>query len=391
MPTINANGVELFYEVMGPESAPVVAFSNSLGSTLEMWDGVVPALAGSYRTLRYDTRGHGRSGSADKAVTIDDLADDLVAVLDGLNIAKGHIAGLSLGGLTAQALATRRPERVASLVLIATAAQLPPPEFWHTRANVVRAEGPASVVDAIIPRWFTEAFRDQAPEQIDRVRQGFLGVDRAGYARCCEAVAAADLRERVKIITAPTLVMAGAEDPVATPAMGDALRAAIPGAELVVLANVAHLVSVERPDAVTEKILAFLGGKDARKAEGSSPFETGLSIRKEVLGGKYVDDALANAGAFGAPWQDFITRVAWGEIWGDPTLPRKTRSLLTLAMMMALHREDEFKLHVRPAIKNGVTAAELGALIQQAAVYAGVPAGNAAMRWAREVLGDELK
>jgi 3-oxoadipate enol-lactonase/4-carboxymuconolactone decarboxylase len=383
--------VDLFFEILGPENAPAVAFSNSLGSTLEMWDAVAPALRDTYRTLRYDTRGHGRSGSADKAVSIDDLADDLLTILDALNIAKAHVVGLSLGGLTAQALATRKQERVASLTLVATAAQLPPPEFWHNRANVVRAEGPAAVVDAIIPRWFTEAFRNRSPAQVERVRQGFLGVDRAGYARCCEAVASADLRERVKGIAVPTLTICGAEDPVATPTMMEALRAAIPGAELVVLPNVAHLVSVERPDAVANKIMTFLGGGDVRKAEGSTPFEKGLAIRKEVLGSDYVETALQNAGAFGAPWQDFITRTAWGEIWGDPTLPRKTRSMLTLAMMIALHREDEFKIHIRPAIKNGVTAAELGALIRQTAIYAGVPAANAAMRWSREVLGDELK
>jgi 3-oxoadipate enol-lactonase/4-carboxymuconolactone decarboxylase len=173
--------------------------------------------------------------------------------------------------------------------------------------------------------------------------------------------------------------------------MMEALRAAIPGAELVVLPNVAHLVSVERPDAVANKIMMFLGGGNVKKAEGSTPFEKGLAIRKEVLGSDYVEAALQNAGAFGAPWQDFITRTAWGEIWGDPTLPRKTRSMLTLAMMIALHREDEFKIHIRPAIKNGVTAAELGALIRQTAIYAGVPAANAAMRWSREVMGDELK
>ena len=117
----------------------------------------------------------------------------------------------------------------------------------------------------------------------------------------------------------------------------------------------------------------------------------GLAIRKQVLGAGYVEAALAKAGDFGAPWQDFITRTAWGEIWGDATLPRKTRSMLTLAMMIALHREDEFKLHLRPALTNGVTIAELRALTMQAAIYAGMPAANAAFKWLREVLGDELK
>ncbi|MCR4283189.1 MAG: alpha/beta fold hydrolase, partial [Bauldia sp.] len=302
-----------------------------------------------------------------------------------------HIVGLSLGGMTAQALASRHPERVASLVLIATAAHLPPPEFWHGRAATVRADGPAAVVDAIIPRWFTAAFRERAPEAVARVRQGFMSIDRAGYARCCEAIAAMDLRQRLGKIAAPTLVMVGADDPVTTPAMADALRAGIPGAELVVLANVAHLVSVERPDAVAACVLAFLGSNEETAVSDAGGFQKGLAVRKSVLGADYVDAALKDAGSFGAGWQDFITRVAWGEIWGDPALPRKTRSLLTLAMMIALHREEEFKLHVRPALGNGVSIDELRALIKQAAVYAGVPAANAAMRWTREVLGEELK
>ena len=120
-------------------------------------------------------------------------------------------------------------------------------------------------------------------------------------------------------------------------------------------------------------------------------YREGLGIRREVLGSAHVDRSLDAAGAFGMPWQDFITRVAWHDAWGDPTLPRKTRSLLTLAMMIALHREEEFKLHVRPALGNGVTVDELRSLIRHAAVYAGIPAGNAAMRWVRDVLGDELK
>jgi 3-oxoadipate enol-lactonase/4-carboxymuconolactone decarboxylase len=391
MPTINANGVALFYEMGGLEDAPVVAFSNSLGSSLAMWDDVVPALTDSYRILRYDARGHGRSGSSDKPISIDDLADDFVGLLDTLKIDKAHVVGLSLGGLTAQALATRHPERVASLILIATAALFPPPEFWHNRANVVRAEGPGVVVDSIVPRWFTEAFRARMPDKVERVRHDYLDIERTGYARCCEALAAADLRERNRAIAASTLVIAGAQDPVATPAMADALRAGIPGAELVVLPDVAHLISVERPEALAEKIIAFLGGNAARNAEAGVLFAKGLAIRKEVLGADYVDAARAKAGEFGAPWQDLITRVAWGEIWGDPTLTRKTRSMLTLAMMVALHREDEFKLHVHPALGNGVTIVELRALIMQASVYAGVPAANAAFRWLAEVLGDELK
>ena len=109
-----------------------------------------------------------------------------------------------------------------------------------------------------------------------------------------------------------------------------------------------------------------------------------------MLGAEHVERSLAKAGPFAAPWQDFITRVAWGEIWGDPTIPWKMRSMVTLAMMVALHREEEFKLHVRPALRNGVTIEELRSLLLQASIYAGVPAANAAFRWVKEVLGEEL-
>ncbi|HKH34777.1 MAG TPA: carboxymuconolactone decarboxylase family protein [Beijerinckiaceae bacterium] len=125
------------------------------------------------------------------------------------------------------------------------------------------------------------------------------------------------------------------------------------------------------------------------KRSGAASFEAGLANRKRVLGAEHVERSLAKAGAFATPWQDFVTRVAWGEIWGDPTIPWKTRSMVTLAMMIALHREEEFKLHVRPALSNGVTIEELRALLLQASVYAGVPAANAAFRWVKEVLSEE--
>ncbi len=128
----------------------------------------------------------------------------------------------------------------------------------------------------------------------------------------------------------------------------------------------------------------------AAPTDTGAAFEAGLANRKAVLGAEHVERALAKAGEFAMPWQDFITRYAWGEVWGNPTLPWKTRSMITLAITLALGREEEFKLHLRPALGNGVTPAELRALLTQSAIYAGVPAANGAFRWAKEVLGEEL-
>lgn len=392
MPTIEANGVKLNYELSGPSGAPVVAFSNSLGTTHAMWDGVVPHLRGRYRVLRYDTRGHGGSEVVARPFAVSDLAHDLAALLGALDVEKAHIVGLSLGGMTGQALAGLHPDRVLSLTLMATSAYMPSLASWSERAALVRQQGTAAIVDATMTRWFTGGFPAASPEMVAPVRETFTGIDPEGYARCCEAIGGMDLRPNLASIVAPTLVIAGREDPATPVAMAEEIVSGIKRADLVVLSNAAHLLAVERPEATAAHLLAFLDSQTAAHAAlGATAFEAGVRNRKAVLGEAHVERSLANAGPFAEPWQDFITRTAWGEIWGDPRIPWKTRSMVTLAMMVALHREEEFKLHLRPALGNGVSIGELQALLLQSAIYAGVPAANAAFRWAKDVLGDELK
>ena len=386
MPLITAaNGTELFYDLRGPAGAPVVAFSNSLGTTHCMWDAQAAALTGQYRVLRYDTRGHGGSPLAAGPVSIETLADDMAGLLDALLVERAHVVGLSLGGMTAQSLAARRPERVHGLALMATSAYMP--DGWEARAAAVRSQGMGAIVDAVMARWFTPAAR---PEAVAPHRERFMAMDPEGYAACCGAIGAMDLRPTNAAITSPTLIIAGADDPSTPPPMMEEIRGRIPDAELVVLPRAAHILAVERADSVNAHLGAFLGRLHAMgEPHGGARFENGLANRKAVLGAEHVERSLAKAGEFAGPWQDFITRTAWGEVWGDPALPWKTRSMLTLALMVALGREEEFKLHLRPALRNGVSAAELRALLIQAAVYAGVPAANGAFRWVREALGEE--
>ena len=174
--------------------------------------------------------------------------------------------------------------------------------------------------------------------------------------------------------------------------MMEDIRARIPDAEMIIVPRAAHLLAVERPEIVNAHLAAFLDRFTDGRAASSGPvsFEAGLANRKACSAPSMSSAPSPRRATSRMPWQDFITRIAWGEIWGDPTLPWKTRSMLTLAMMIALHREEEFKLHVRPALNNGVTTDELRALILQTAIYAGVPAANAAFRWVRDVLGEEL-
>src|SRR4051794_33626249 len=348
MPLIRANGIDLFYDITGPADAPVLAFSNSLGTPLEMWDAQVRAFSNGYRCLRYDTRGHGRSQVVDAPVSIDDLAADLAGLFDALGISKAHVIGLSLGGMTAQALAASHPGRAESLVLMATAAYLPPPETWEQRAQTVRAQGMGAIVEAVMERWFTPDTVALSPELVAPVRERFVELDPHGYAVACLAIRDMDLRSRIGSIDIPTLVIAGEDDPATPIEMAEEIADLIPGAELTVVPEAAHLIAVEQADAVNvilEDHLDRLVG-ERQPARGGVSFDEGLANRKSVLGVDHVQRSLEAAGEFAGPWQDFITRNAWGEIWGDPTLPWKTRSLITLSMMVALHREEEFKLHV---------------------------------------------
>ena len=389
MPHASANGVNLHYEIVGPAGAPVVVFAHSIGATMAMWDAQVAALSGRYRCLRYDTRGHGGSEVVATPATADDLADDLAGLLDALGIARAHVVGLSLGGMTGQAFALRHPQRLDRLALVATSAQMDE-AAWRQRIETVTREGYEPFIDGImVPRWFTPGFAAAHPEVVAGFRSRMMANDPRGYAACAHVIATLDLLPRISGITAPTMIIVGAEDPATPVAMSEAIRSRIPHAEMVVIPGAAHIVAVEAAERVTEHLSAFLSRDERREApRGGAAFDDGLANRTMRLGGDYVAGALARAGDFGASWQAFMTRIAWGDVWGDPALPWKTRSLLTIAMMAALHREEEFKVHFRAARRNGVGDDELRATLAQAGIYAGVPAANAAFRWAGEVIAE---
>jgi 3-oxoadipate enol-lactonase/4-carboxymuconolactone decarboxylase len=181
-------------------------------------------------------------------------------VLDSLGIASTHVAGISIGGLIAQGLAVQAPARVRSLILVDTALAFPPPESWRDRAVRVRADGIAPLADSIIARWVTPAFLE-APETTGP-RTMLLRTPPEGYAACAEAIGAADFTETSRTIRARTLVIVGAEDEATPPSSAEALRNAIPDAEILVLSNAAHIPTVEQPVAVLAAMTRFLAAND---------------------------------------------------------------------------------------------------------------------------------
>jgi len=234
----------------GPEQAPVLVLSNSMGTTTAMWDDQLEALSRHHRVLRYDHRGHGGAGPPPGPYRMEQLGGDLLGLLDELELERVSFCGLSLGGMVGMWLAANAPGRVERLALCCTSAKVDPGPYLE-RAAKVRAGGTGSVAGEVVERWFTPGFRERAPETVARAVAMLLATPAEGYAGCCEAIAAMDLRAGLGSI-------AGADDPATPPAHAEAIVAAIPAARLEVVAGAAHLANIEQPERVTRLLLDHL-------------------------------------------------------------------------------------------------------------------------------------
>ena len=381
--------VEVHHLLQGPEDAPVLMLSNSLGTTLRMWDEQAPKLLTRFRLLRYDHRGHGGSPIPPGPYKIEDLGRDVLVLLEQLGIERVSFCGLSLGGIVGMWLAGEAPERIDRLVLCCTSARFAPDTF-DSRARTVREHGVAEIADAVLERWFTPAFRASQHDVVEWAKRMLLETPAEGYAGCCEAVRDAELSGRLGDIRAPTLVIAGADDPAAPPEQAELICDSIPEARLVVIEQAAHLANVEQPRALTQALLDHLdpGGQEAHRPVSDPVHDRGMRVRREVLGDEHVDAAIARTTEFTADFQDLITRYAWGEIWTRPGLDRRTRSCITLTALVALGKLEELEMHVRAALRVGLTVDEIKEVLLQSAIYCGVPAANSAFATAQRVLAN---
>jgi 3-oxoadipate enol-lactonase len=249
----------LDHRLRGPEGAPVLVLSNSLGTTQELWARQLPALAERFRVLTYDHPGHGSSGLPEQPCTIESLTRSFVTLLDELHLERVSLCGVSLGGMVGMTLALEEPERVDRLVLACTSAYVGPPEGWAERARMVRTKGMEAVADTVIGRWFTPEFEDEEPETVARFRAMLAATAPEGYARCCDALSAWDARERVSAIAVPVLVVAGEHDPAIPVEQAKLLASRVPAARLRILERAGHLANVERPEQFTSAMLEHLG------------------------------------------------------------------------------------------------------------------------------------
>jgi 3-oxoadipate enol-lactonase len=249
--------VSLNHRFDGRDDAPVVVLSNSLGTTLSMWEPQLPALTTRFRVLRYDQRGHGASGSPPGPYSFDDLGRDVLQLLDGLGLDRVSFCGVSMGGMTGMWLGANAPERVDRLVLSCTSAGFGSPETWEERMELVRREGVGALVEATMERWFTAEFRSRRPEVVERFARWLATTDREGYLACCAALRDWDFAARLPEISAPALVIAGQHDPSTPPEHGQLIAESVPGARLLVL-EAAHIANVERADEWNAAVLEHL-------------------------------------------------------------------------------------------------------------------------------------
>ncbi|AWT46285.1 MULTISPECIES: 4-carboxymuconolactone decarboxylase [Streptomyces] len=418
----------LQYRFDGPEDAPLLILGPSLGTTWHMWDRQVPELAQQWRVLRFDLPGHG-GAPAHPAGSVAELTARLLATLDSLGVQRFGYAGCALGGAVGVELALRHPERLASLALIAASPRFGTADEFRQRGVIVRTNGLEPIARTAPDRWFTGGFAAAQPAITDWAVQMVRTTDPGCYIAACEALAAFDVRPELGRVGVPTLVLVGSEDQVTGPAEARTLVAGIPDARLAVVPGASHLVPVEQPAAVTDLLVTHFSTAwqpvfdsatgqtalpaalakpvpaqpaqvqpiaeiapapaDPAPAGRPDPYDTGIKIRREVLGDAHVDRELAQADAFSADFQDFVTRYAWGEIWDRPGLDRRTRSVVTLAALVAAGHAEELAPHTRAALRGGLTPDEIKEVLLQTAVHCGIPAAHRAFRVAQQVIREE--
>jgi len=258
MPTIQVDdGCPINVEVEGPANAPVLIMSNSLGTNLHMWDDQTPVLAQQFRVVRYDRRGHGKSGVPKGPYSMERFGRDVLAVADALGVKSFSWCGLSMGGMVGQWLGANAPDRIERLVISNTNFHYADKTPWNDRIKFVQDKGLSELVGPNMERWFTKSFRERSPQTMARMSEMFLGTKPEGYIASCEAIRDMDFRQSNPRIKAPTLVIVGRHDPATPPEAGEAIARQIKGAQLVAL-DAAHISNLEQPKAYTDAVLGFL-------------------------------------------------------------------------------------------------------------------------------------
>jgi 3-oxoadipate enol-lactonase/4-carboxymuconolactone decarboxylase len=310
---------------------------------------------------------------------IEQLAGDVIALADALDIPKFAYCGLSLGGMIGMWLAVHAPDRLTHVVLANTTARVSDPSAMEARRTAVLSDGMAAIVDMVMSRFFTPTSLARNPPAVASARRTLIATPAVGYAGCCAAIRDMDQRGDLARITVPTLVISGDQDTSMPWAEhGQLLASSIAGAGVVRL-NAAHISNLEKPRAFSAALLKFLlpASSDQQRA--------GTAMRRAVLGDAHVDRTIASTTDLNRDFQELITRFAWGAVWTRPGLDRRTRRLLVLAITASMGRWEEFRMHLQAGIADDLEWGDVEELLLQTGVYAGLPAANTGFHIAAEL------
>ncbi|WP_445000349.1 alpha/beta fold hydrolase [Halomonas mongoliensis] len=385
MAFLNIKGRSVAYRLLGAEANPLVVLAHPLGMSQAVWDDVLPALLPRYRVLTWDLPGHGASQAwGEAAIAPSDLAAEALALADHAGAERFHFAGTSIGGVVGQQLIAEHAERLLSATLTNTGAVIGTAELWSTRAGRIREEGLAAMAEEIVPRWFAPACFEAEPA----LKAGWCTQmgrgDDDSYARLCEMLGSHAFTGKLSGKPVKVQLLGGSEDLATPPATLEALAAELDDAPLEILEGVGHVPSVEVPGLFAEKLLAVMAVDLGDVGNQGVDYATGLETRKQVLGEAHVARSTENATSLDAPFQQMITRLAWGELWSNEDLTRRERSMITTGILAALGRE-ELTLHLKTAKRIGLSEAELRQVLMHVAIYGGVPAANHAFALAKEL------
>ena len=385
MAFLNIEGRSVAYRLLGAAANPLVVLAHPLGMSQAVWDDVLPALLPRYRVLTWDLPGHGASQAwGEGSITPAALAAEALALVEHAGAERFHFAGTSIGGVVGQALIAEHGERLLSATLTNTGAVIGNAELWNTRAGRVRQEGLAAMSEEIVPRWFAPTCFEAEPAlKAGWCTQMGRGDDES-YALLCEMLGRDTFDGRLAGKGVKVRLLGGSEDMATPPATLEALATELDGAPLEILEGVGHVPSVEVPGLFAERLLAVMAVELGDVANQGVDYATGLATRQQVLGEEHVARSTANATSLDAPFQQMITRLAWGELWSNDDLSRRERSMITTGILAALGRE-ELTLHLKTAKRIGLSEAELRQVLMHVAIYGGVPAANHAFALAKEL------
>lgn len=354
----------------GRDELPLLVLGPSLGtSAAALWSHCATGLIEDFDVVAWDLPGHGHNRSVpEDDITVADLAAGVLAVVDDILDQRGEhdgsffVAGDSVGGAVALQLALDAPSRVRSAAALCAGARFATPGSWLDRIELVATSGTSALTSTLPQRWFSPGFVERAPKVVSTLQHDVHGTDDDGYISVCRALASYDASSRLGEITTPLLVIAGADDQTAPPSRE--LADGVPGSRFVELPGVGHLAPEEAPDEVAQL------------------------LREHFIGAGHVDRATADATELTRDFPEFITEYASGGNWARPGLDRRTRSLVTLAALVARSDHEELAAHLRAAIVHGVTRGEIKEMLLQTAVHCGVTDANAAFRIALEVFDE---